>query len=407
MNKFKNISVLVIIILITFLLSGCWDRRDFEKFILIKGVAVDKAKEDDRVKYTVQIVVPSLGGGGTKQGDISTYTTSATGYSLYDANRNLVKEVGKKPFYGHSEVIIISEEIAKEGIGRYLDYFIRDPEIRGRSSLVISKGEAEEVLKTKHRVENVSATGIKTMVDGVSISGAIITVDLIHFLRQLFNDTTCAVATAIEVRKEESSSSNQGYGEEKQGEEADNKKLYAEGGFFFKKDKAVGLFTRKEARGLNWIIHPEEIRGPILVKPTGESKERKIAIEILRVDNKLKPEYKDGKFRMGIFVETEGLIIEDMSRHYNITEVANIKQLNRRYATVVNNEIINTLKKTQPVGADVFGFGEAFYRKFPKEFLKIKKDWPEYYKNLPVDIDIRAAIRREGMIKEGVDFHVH
>lgn len=404
MNKFKLIIVFLIIIIFTSVLTGCWDRRDFDRFTLVKGIAVDKAKEEDRVKLSVQLITPTIAGQNNQQGQSTQQTTSvvsSTGFSLFEANRNLIKQTGKKAFYGHNEIIIFGEEIAREGIAPYLDYFIREPRIRGRNMILIAKGEAEKILKAPHVTDAVSATGIKAMVNGISVTGQMVSMDLMTFLRRLFNDNTELIASAIELRKDGPGSEQNNMGGNSKNQKEKSDLLFAEGGALFKGDKLVDWLNRKEARGTNWVIKGGEIRGPVLVYPPGEPKKNKIAIQVNRHSTQIKPFRESEKFKIKIKVETEGVIVESMARKYDITTDEHLQVLNKRFAQVVKNEINSALNKARKYGSDIFGFGEIIYRKYPEEFMKIKDRWSEEFKKLPVTIEVKADIRRIGAFNEG------
>ncbi|ADL13052.1 Ger(x)C family spore germination protein [Acetohalobium arabaticum] len=395
----KKTVILLLILSLAITLSGCWSAREFDTLALVKGVGIDLAEKEDRIKFTIQMISPNPqqgggqpGGGGGQAGQSSQFwTTSTTGYSIFEANRNLVKTIGRKPFYPHTEVYIIGEELARQGIKPYIDFFNRDPEIRRRAYIIIAKGEAEDILKAPHGVETVPILAVKQIIDGQSISGSIYSTNLREFTVSALSNTTDPVTAAVELRPG---------GPEEEGEENKDNLIYINGAAMFKGDKLVDWLTRKETRGLNWVQKPSEIIGPVLIKAPDEDK--RIGIEVLKATSSVEPELEDGEFKMKVEITVEGNISEAQIRKYDITKVGNITHLDQRFAQVIKNEIINGLQKSQQYQADIFGFGETIRNKYPQEFKEKQDNWDQIYSKLPVTIEVKSNIRRPGMVKEGI-----
>lgn len=109
----------VLLVFIT-MLTGCWDRRELEERTSVLAVAVDIVEgREDLYKMTVQIPIPikiagSSGQGGGGNSD-AVKIMSVTGRTVTDAANNLQLRLNQKLFLGHTRVLAISEEVAKEG----------------------------------------------------------------------------------------------------------------------------------------------------------------------------------------------------------------------------------------------------------------------------------------------------
>ena len=401
MKKNRKLLLLIIIFIITFSCTGCWDRKELDKLSMIKGIAVDPAEETDRIKYTAQIIKHESGGGsGNSLTTSTTQEITSTGYTLFEANRNLIKKIGRTPYYGHTEVILINEKIAKKGINPYLDYFIRNKEIRGRTMILITEGEAKKILETPHILEELSATGIKKMTNGISISGIIVSAELLNLKANLLNKYRDAVASRLElVEKEESkTASNQKKNKNEQNSQ-EEKIIRANGGAIFKNDEFVSWINRREARGYSWLENPNDVKGPIVIEIPDSSEPNKASIEINNAKGKIVPFYKDNEFIVTIKIDTYGYINENLVQTHNLISEENFNRLNKRYAQTVENEILSAVKISKKYGADILGIGEAIFRKYPEKFNYTAKEWREELKNIDVKIDVRANILRTGMLK--------
>ncbi len=403
-TKKRKLILALFLCLLLLPFGGCWDAREFDKLTFIKGIAIDPAEEKDRIKFSVQIVKPGGGSQGQTPGEIASELISSTGYTVYEANRNLIKQIGRSPFYGHNEVVIINEKLARQGINPFLDIFLRNKEIRGRVVVAISKGDASNILNKTHYLDNITASGIKIMLNGVSASGTIVASEIIPLETNLLNKYRDPVTSAIELKPggppSEEESSSDSSSSSKEGQSGDGKNLiYASGGALFKGDKLVDFLTRKEARGYNWIFMPDNIRGPVVIN-TGENElTRRISIEIYRVNSDINPHYDGSNFSVDIDVKTEGFIIEELEQDLTLTQDEQIENLNKKFAQVVNNEIYNALKKGRQHKADILGIADSIHQKYPEEFKKIEDDWDKIYQDIPVNINVKAQIRRTGMLK--------
>jgi spore germination protein KC len=165
------------------LLAGCWDRIEIEERAVILGIAVDLSKEGDEedevphykdrafvppsgkmIKVTVQVAVPGRiplgpgeggqGGGGGTQGQ-TVWALEVTGHTMEDALANLQQQISAPLFFGHLRIIVVSEAYARNGLGTVTDFLRRNSEIRRTSYLVVSKGNAAELMRAAPQLERV------------------------------------------------------------------------------------------------------------------------------------------------------------------------------------------------------------------------------------------------------------
>lgn len=112
-------------ILCCVLLSGCWDRIEINDLAIVLATGIDY--EDGKVQLTSQIFIPrkasagdSSGSGGSPSG--VTMIRTAEGRTIAEALNRLQRKVPRNMFWGHCEVIIISEQAGKRGIREYIDF---------------------------------------------------------------------------------------------------------------------------------------------------------------------------------------------------------------------------------------------------------------------------------------------
>ena len=76
--------------------------------------------------------------------------------------------------------------------------------------------------------------------------------------------------------------------------------------------------------------------------------------------------------------------------------------LNQRLAQVIKNDIKSSINKAQKLQTDIFGFGNAFYRLKYDVWKEMEESWPQIFATLPVDIEVKAVVKRMGMINKNL-----
>ncbi|MCI1776384.1 MAG: Ger(x)C family spore germination protein [Paenibacillus lautus] len=156
---------MVMLFMLLWPLAGCWDRIEIEERGFVVGTALDAA-EDGQIKLTFQIVVPTQmkGSSGQKnEGGSPFINLSSTADSVFKAARKMSNEISRSPYLAHNQVIIISEKLVEtEHVGDVLDLFIRDPENRRASNIMVAHGEASKILEVHSKIETLPAQYIRS-----------------------------------------------------------------------------------------------------------------------------------------------------------------------------------------------------------------------------------------------------
>ena len=72
-------------------------------------------------------------------------------------------EISRSPYLAHNQVIIISEKLVEtEHVGDVLDLFVRDPENRRASNIMVAHGEASKILEVHSKIETLPAQYIRS-----------------------------------------------------------------------------------------------------------------------------------------------------------------------------------------------------------------------------------------------------
>jgi spore germination protein KC len=366
-----------------FITTGCWNSRELSSVSILVGYGIDKAEESDKVQLTAQVVkigqmAASKQGGGSS-GEEAFWNIKTSAETIFQAIRSMTFTVNRRLIGSHNQVTIISQDVAKEGISKYLELYIRDHDNPRRVWLLISKGDASEVLEVKPELEKIPARYIAQLVETSAATSQVGTANLQEVYTRLMSKTTAPILSMIEVLGE-----------------GEDKALQLTGTAVLKKDKYVGNLDKTETRGLLWVLG--EIKGGVIVVECGKDKEE-ASLEIIKADSKIIPEIKDDKINITVKITEEGNIAELMcSQDVESPEVK--ATLEERKADIIRNEIMAALEKAKEWNTDIFGFGDAVHRKYPKQWKELEDKWDEIFPNIDVTIEVDAKLKGAGLVKK-------
>ena len=154
---------LLILLIIPFFLTGCFDYQELNNRAVIAGVAIDY--QEDAFLVDLEILNNKKSSSQEEESD-KTYYVSGTGSTLDEAFQTAHSRLSKDPYYSHLKVLILGTELAEEKLADVLDYMIRDATIRNIFLPVIAKGvSAKEVLESTTKENPVVSTSIQSMIE--------------------------------------------------------------------------------------------------------------------------------------------------------------------------------------------------------------------------------------------------
>src|SRR5690606_6395180 len=119
-------SLLVIFLLIVVVgNTGCWNMKELNEIAIIVGMGIDKA--GDQFEISLQIINPTQIAPQKGNGDktpVVLYSEKAN--SIFEALRKLTKKLPRKANVSQLQMLVIGEELAREGIGPVVDLISRD-----------------------------------------------------------------------------------------------------------------------------------------------------------------------------------------------------------------------------------------------------------------------------------------
>jgi spore germination protein KC len=392
--RHKRFFLLFFILLSVLILFGCWSKKELTDLALVSAIGIDK-NEDGKYVGTLQIINPGnvtgAGQGGGAAPPISVYTS--TGRNIVEVSRNTSGKVSRRLYYAHTNLIVISDELAKEeGVESILDGLERDPGFRATATIVIAKDvKAGDVVKALTPIDKISANKvIKTLEYTEEIHGFQMKVKLQEFIRSLATSGIEPMLTGVVI---DGDPQQAGKIENLQ-ETEPTAKLKVNGMAVFKGGKLVNWLNGEDARGAIWLL--DKVKATNVTVDWGEKKAA-ISLEVSRQKTKLSVQMKDGMPKMNISIEAEGDIGE-MRVPLDITKGETMMKIEKGVEKEIKTQIENAVEQAQKNKSDILGFGKAVHQSNPKEWKRLQAEWNDvYFPEVEVSVEVNAYVRRTGI----------
>ncbi len=360
----------------TFILSGCWDHSELPIYGFVQAIALDLSEEDENMlELTTQFIKPapkigSAGGGGDK----AFVNIETSGDSAFEAIRDITTRLGRKAQWSHTRIILISEELAESRhIGEMLEFFYRDHEPRMLINVGVTEGKAQEYLDGKPFIENTMSQQLKEVGKAAhKFSSKTMEVNLLSLGRQL--------------NSELQTSKMPYYKRSEEGEP------YVSGLATFQKGKMIGQIAPLQTEALLMLLN--EYGSGIVEIPCKDNSALKETVEVASAKTKMNTKFKRPETSVQIAITLEGSIGE--LKCTSIDKSEKVDQYNKKVEKVVLDNVESTLKKMQEDQIDLIGLGNELYRKDPKQWMKVKKEWPQLFSKVDFDVKVSMNILNSG-----------
>ncbi|TCK05539.1 UNVERIFIED_ORG: spore germination protein KC [Anoxybacillus amylolyticus] len=381
-TKWKQVMSVFFVSMHFMLLSGCWDREEVNDLAFVLGIGIDRTKQG-KIRMTVEIAVPRMiggeqmiGGGGSGEGE--TMVSSGTGMTIADAIAQLQEKLPRRLFWGHTKIIVFGEQAAKSGIREHLDFLVRHPQTRIRSNVFVSKGTAKSVLQLTPVIEQSSSEVLREMAE----SRILLRKTVKETLQMLSSEAQTVVLPIVKVLPPE------------KGKKETETMAFIYGTAIFNKDQMMGEINDYLTRGMLWI-RGEIKRANITVNIKGEK--GNITSRMIRSRTVLTPRYEQGRWKMVVEVAVEGDIILNGTK-LNLLSEKSVQRVEKQLAKDIDQRMRDALDKVQKeMKIDAFGFADAFHKKYPQQWRRMKERWGDIFPHLPVELRTTVEVRRPGM----------
>ncbi|MCU6710771.1 Ger(x)C family spore germination protein [Paenibacillus sp. J5C_2022] len=383
-------SLIALLLAVALLLTGCWNRRELNDLSIVAGLGIDKRK--DKYLLTVQVVDPgevAARKGASGRSPVTTY--SATGATMFEAVRKMTTVTSRKLYFSHLRIIVIGEELAKEGIAETIDLWSRDPETRTDFYLLVARGtKAQKVLEVLTPMEKIPANKLMASLEVSEKAWApTVSIQLDELISDIVSEGKEPVLTGVSI-----------LGNQEEGTKMDNVQtpnpavnLSYKGIAVFKEDKLVGWLNTEESKGYSDLT--DKLDSTILEVACPEG--GKLAVEIIRAKTKVKGKLRNGEPEVDVAIRSEANV-GDVECRIDLMHMETIAYLEMKVEEAVKNHAGYALKKARKLKSDIFGFGEAIHRAAPKYWSTHKQNWTEIFQDLPVNMKVEVRIRRLGTI---------
>lgn len=380
MQAMRICLVATLMLINSMVLSGCWNYREIDTLAIVAGVAIDKGIHDT-YELTAELIQVS----GGRDPKITSKLVTMQGKTILDAVRNGISVSGKKLYWSHIKVVIVSKDIVDERLIGVIDWFNRDAETRADVNILVSRGQtAKEILEGQALIEPIKSIELANMIQNQSSLVKAPQSDLWKFSNELQGEGISAIASAIELEGTD-----------------DHKLLKIAGSAIFKKDKMAGYLTEEETKALLFVKN--QVEGGVLV--LGESKDKKnplISLEIFKNSTKIKSLASDQHIE--VLINTNTVVgIDEIHGATDVIHAEGLRKLEHTAEVRLKKQIEDIVEKSQKqFKTDILGLGAKIREDKPDIWRQVADNWEEEYPKVKVIVQPKVHIKNTAMISKTI-----
>lgn len=389
--KSKALSALLILLLFP-LLSACAG-RELDDFSLVIALGIDKDEAGYMVTY--QVLNPKAVASKKSVNESTFFLYLEKGNDLGEIERRVTTQAARMLYFSHVRSVVISEDVARDGLKEILDYFTRSSGFRSDYYFIITKGAtANQILSTVTVTESVSGMKLYESIEHSKEWWAPVNslkiVELVNDINAKGNNPVIAGVEFYQKIEDMDSL--------KSLEKSNPGKLKITSLGAFRDDKLIGWLDEKESRAYYNIIGKTKRS----VNFVDYDDNTHVSVDLINSKSNIKVSMSDGKPVINVMFSIE------MDIAAATGNVDFIKKENQdKLISLMNEKFLDVCKKVldkaqHELKTDIFGFGESIHRKYPKVWNELKDDWDTEFPKLQVNFMFDTKINGVGLILKSI-----
>ncbi|QUW22365.1 Ger(x)C family spore germination protein [Sporosarcina sp. Marseille-Q4063] len=370
----KKNYVILLPLFICVSLFGCAETKLLEEIGLTTLIGYDLGDEDNvETTAIVRQVSTEL------QSKVTIIT--ATNATSEGTRSKISRRAAEKIVSGQLRSVLFGDELAKEGIGHYIDTLLKNPAISEGLLLALVEGESRPLLEFEYPDIDDIGEHIYNLLDQ-NIKNEQMISSTLHEVAHDYYALGKDIAIPIIKR--------------------DQELLELSGIALFNKDKKIGELSADDSFYVK-LSRDDYHAGTYEMKIKGDdvpsSLFKDLPKEISLVFDPVKTQ-KDVKLinrttpEFNLHISMQARLLE-IKPTVNASDEKNAKELEKAINNSLSSEISRVIAYTQKVGSDVFGYGE-FYRSSVRHSNLTEEKWHEMYKEMKVNVNVDFTLLRSG-----------
>ena len=401
--KTKSFIILIIVIIVsTFFLTGCYSAEGLETLAYAVALGIDKG-ENNKIRLSLQFALLSnssdSSGGSSSQSQKSTVST--VDCASIDSGISLINSyISKKVNLSHCKAIVISEELAYEGISEYIFTLANNIELRPNCNIIISRCKASDYLENSEpTLESVSARYYEFTLNSSEYTGYTEDLTLENFYSDLLSTTTQAHAILGGINTSSTSTKYNNMPEyDIEGSyKADETPIKSATGLenlgiaVFKDDKLVGELTGMES--LCHLLIVNKLESATVSIPNPFNSNSVISLYITSTKNpKISVKLINGIPYIDCTITVSGNILS-LDQNLDYSKEENLKIIEDYTNSFIEHNISSYLYKTsKEFKSDIANFGNYIIKNYATWNDWIEADWLSNYQNSFFTVKVDSSI---------------
>lgn len=366
----KAFKRLIIILLLPFILSGCWDYRDINKKSVDLSVGIDSV--NGNVKFVSELANVSVANKG-KGKKIDVYKVISDGTYFEGARHDFDVKTSAPNFIGAATTVIFSKNFAEsQGIDSYINRMIFNTEFRTSTLIAICENSAEDLFKEKissdlstgYAIENTVRylydLGKAVYTPALTV-GSYIAMDKVgYFLPYITRDKDAIQYLGLAAMKD---------------------------------SKLIGIVKAEDSFGELFVLLKNTNMTTVIPHP--KNKDNMISLKAYTHRKKIKTNYKDGKIHINIDLKVDSELIYEYTSEKISDE--DKKFLETSLSNKVKSNILTALNRSTTIyKCDVFNFARYFRADNASIYENI--DWEKEYLSTIFNVNVETTIKHTTLI---------
>lgn len=366
----KRIISGALLILISVLLTGCFNYRDINKVTFATSMIFDI---DDL--NTIQLYVESIKpfrstNDSSDKGRRIIYR--GQGKTVLEAIRDINMASSNNINFSQNRAYVFTEKAAKYGLNTFLDLINNSQEFQIKPTLYVYYGNVQELLEVTSNDEEYLGTYLSEMTQRNSYNPTVMESNINSYLNNSLIGSKTNILTSIEVRKD-----------------ALDKKIELAGASIIRDNRLIDKLNIEETFAYNLLMG--NLSAGTLEVPNPQEKDTYITLEITQANNECELIKSGDSYQFKKLISIKTTLGESQGRL--IVDEKSLDEIRFRKEDDIKEYLMRLYTKFKEESLDIFGIQREKEIKLPFENID------KIIEKTNLDLDINIVIDGRGTIK--------